>query len=286
VKFLDTHAHVGFKAFEKDWMDVQSRTIAADVGTINVGTQAETSAKAIHIAEIFHGQNVWAAIGQHPIHVVRHPFEPDVYRDLAEKDHVVAIGEVGLDYYRLNSTYDDPDEGPPVVPAGEDPQQYSGDEIKEKQADMFGEFVTISRDVRKPLIVHVRDEAGKFEAYDDVLAILKRTGTGSGVAHCFSGDWQHAQQFLELGFHIGVTGIVTFPKSEMLAEVVRNTPIDRLLLETDSPYLTPAPNRGKRNEPLYTEFVGKKVAELKGLKPEEVFERTTENAIRLFNLSS
>lgn len=266
-------------------MDVQQRTIAADVGTINIGTQIETSIKAIHIAEIFHGRNVWAAVGQHPVHVIRHEFEPSTFRELAEKDHVVAIGEVGLDYYRLNSTYDDPSEGPPVVPK-EQAEEFEPDEIKVKQADVFGEFVSLSRDVHKPLVVHVRDEAGSFEAYDDVLAILKNTGSGIGTAHCFGGDWAHAKEFLDLGFYIGITGIITFPKSEMLAEVVRKTPLDRLLLETDSPYLSPVPHRGKRNEPLYTEFVGRKVAELKGLAAQEVFEQTTANAVQLFNLQS
>ncbi len=280
MKFIDTHAHVNFKKFEKDWIEVQQRTVAADVGTINVGSQAETSAKAIHIAEIFHGRKVWAAVGQHPIHAVRHEFQPDVFRDLVEKDGVVAVGEVGLDYFRLMSNFDDPDEGG----KGE---QYSldADEMKDRQAHLFGEFITIARDARKPLIVHMRDEAGKFDAYDDVLAILKNTGSGVGVAHCFGGDWAHAERFLEQVLYIGETGIVTFPKSELLVEVVRNTPLERLLIETDSPYLTPAPHRGKRNEPLFTEFVGRKVAELKGVTAEEVFQQTTENAVRLFGLS-
>ncbi len=281
MKFIDTHAHLCFKAFDSDWLEVQQRTAAADVGTINVGSQAETSAKAVHIAEIFDGKPVWAAVGQHPIHAVRHEFEPDVFRDLAEKDGVVAVGEVGLDYFRLNSQYHDASE------SGDQPDpslalRVTAEAVKERQAHLFGEFITLSQDVRKPLILHMRDEPGKYDAYDDVLAILKRTGTG--VAHCFGGDWAHAERFLELGFHIGVTGIVTFPKSEMLAQVVRNTPLERLLIETDSPYLTPAPHRGKRNEPLYTEFVGRKVAEIKGVTAEEVFEQTTENAVRLFGL--
>lgn len=283
MKFVDSHAHVNFKAFDKDWLEVQQRTVAADVGTINVGSQAETSAKAIHIAEIFDGKPVWAAIGQHPIHAVRHEYEADVFRDLAEKDRVVAIGEVGLDYFRLNSQYHDDDESE----SPQDPSltlRVTPDEVKERQAHLFGEFIVLSRDVRKPLILHMRDEAGKFEAYDDVLAILKNTGSGVGVAHCFGADWAHAQQFLDLGFHIGITGIVTFPKSDLLGEVVRNTPLERLLIETDAPYLTPEPHRGKRNEPLNAEFVGRKVAELKGMSADEVFQQTTENAVRLFGL--
>ncbi len=280
MRFIDSHAHVNFKAFEKDWVEVQQRTVDGDVGTVNVGSQAETSARAVQLAEMFSGKPVWAAVGQHPIHAVRHRFDPEVFRDLAEKDGVVAVGEVGLDYFRLTSNFDDPSEGG----TGEH-QTLEPDEIKDKQAHLFGEFITIARDARKPLIVHMRDEAGKFDAYDDVLAILKNTGSGVGVAHCFGGDWAHAERFLELGFHIGVTGIVTFPKSEMLAQVVRNTPLERLLIETDSPYLTPAPHRGKRNEPLYTEFVGRKVAEIKGTTAEEVFMKTTENAVRLFGLS-
>lgn len=279
MKFVDTHAHLSFKAFDADWADVQQRAAFADVGTINVGTQAATSAKAVHIAEVFAGKPVWAAIGQHPIHAVRHEFEPDVYRDLAEKDGVVAIGEVGLDYFRLNANFDDPNEGE----TGEH-QELEPDEVKERQAHLFGEFVMIARDVRKPLIVHVRDEAGSFEAYDDVLAILKNTGSGVGSAHCFGGDWAHAKEFLALGFFIGITGIVTFPKSELLAEVVKNVPLDRLLLETDSPYLTPVPHRGKRNEPLFTEYVGRVVAKIKGVSPEDVFRQTTENAVQLFGL--
>lgn len=279
MKFIDSHAHVNFKAFEKDWIEVQQRTVDAGVGTINVGSQAETSARAVHLTEIFSGKPVWAAVGQHPIHAVRHAFDPEVFRDLAEKDGVVAVGEVGLDYFRLLSNFDDPNEGG----TGEE-HALDADEVKDRQAHLFGEFITIARDVRKPLIVHMRDEAGKFDAYDDVLAILKNTGSGVGVAHCFGGDWEHAKRFLDLGFHIGVTGIVTFPKSEILAEVVKNTPLERLLIETDSPYLTPVPHRGKRNEPLYTEYVGRKVAELKGVSAEEVFEKTTENAVRLFGL--
>lgn len=281
MKFIDSHTHVNFKAFEKDWAEVVQRTIAAQVGMINVGTQLETSAKAVHIAEVFSGKPVWAAIGQHPIHAVRHPFEPDTFRDLVEKDGVVAVGEVGLDYFRLHSTYDDPDEGEQGTDAVE---PLDADDIKDKQADLFGEFITIAHDAHKPLIVHMRDEAGVFDAYDDALAILKNAGAGVGVAHCFGGDWEHAKRFLDLGFHIGVTGIVTFPKSEMLAEVVRNTPLERLLIETDAPYLTPAPHRGERNEPLFTEFIGLKVAELKGITSDEVFRQTTENATRLFGL--
>ncbi|MBI4426717.1 MAG: TatD family hydrolase [Candidatus Kerfeldbacteria bacterium] len=287
MKFVDTHAHLCFKAFEKDWLEVQQRTIAADVGTINVGTQADTSAKAVHIAEVFQGKPVWAAVGQHPIHAIRHEFDPLAFRDLAGKDDVVAVGEVGLDYFRLQTTYHDPNE----EVARDDEQEgevksieLAPDEVKEKQVYLFGEFITIARDVQKPLIVHVRDEAGKYEAYDDVLAILKNTGSGLGVAHCFGGDWEHAKKFLDVGFMIGITGIATFPKSDVLAEVVRHTPLERLLLETDSPYLTPAPHRGQRNEPLYTEFVGRRVAELKGLSADEVFSQTTENAIRLFGL--
>ncbi|MFH0829099.1 MAG: TatD family hydrolase [Candidatus Kerfeldbacteria bacterium] len=279
MKFIDSHAHVNFKAFEKDWIEVQQRTVAGDVGTINVGSQAETSVKAVHLAEIFSGKPVWAAVGQHPIHAVRHEYNADVFRDLAEKDGVVAIGEVGLDYFRLNAPYDDPSEG------GEGKHEVlTDDEVKERQAHLFGEFITLSKDVHKPLILHMRDEAGKFEAYDDVLAILKNMGSGVGVAHCFGADWAHAKQFLDLGFYIGVTGIVTFPKSDMLSDVVKNTPLERLLIETDAPYLAPFPYRGKRNEPLYTEYVGRKVAELKGMTAEEAFKQTTENAVRLFGL--
>jgi len=284
MKLIDTHAHLGFQAFDNDWMDVQRRAIQSGVGVINVGTQLATSQKSIHIAEIFRGQSVWAAIGQHPIHAIRHSFDPAAYRVLAERPEVVAIGEVGLDFFRMKTTYDDPSEGAAPAQSAARVEQLSSDEVKERQAHLFGEFISISRDAGKPLIIHVRDEPGQFDAYEEVAAILRRLGAGSGVAHCFGGDWQHARQFLDLGFSLGITGIVTFPKSDLLREVVKNTPLENLMIETDSPYLAPAPHRGKRNVPSNVQLIAVRIAELKNLPVDHVQAVTTDSAIRLFSL--
>jgi TatD DNase family protein len=270
----DTHCHLSFKGFEEDYRAVTQRAVDAGMRLITIGTQLPTSEGAVALAHEF--SNVWAAVAVHPIHVARHEFPAERYAELARDPKVVAIGECGLDYFHLGQEYHDPLEDDSVGSGGK-----SVDELKAMQADLFAKHLALAKATNKPLILHCRD------AYDDLLALYDKLAPGHpGTLHCYTGDWTTAQKYLERGLHIGFTGIITFPKSEATQEVVKKMPLDRLLLETDSPYLAPVPFRGKRNEPLYVEHVARKVAELRGISYEEVAEATNNNAARLFGLTS
>lgn len=280
---VDTHTHVNFNAFKDDGDEVVRRALAAGIWLINVGSQCDTSRRAVEYAER-HREGVYAAVGLHPNHLVRafidvselgehaafetrgETFDYEAYKTLAELQKVVAIGESGLDYYRLGQIVD---------AAG-----LSESELKAKQRENFLNHVRLASHLSKPLIIHCRN------AHADLLEILKdfkTQATGSalrGVVHCFTGTWEEARQYLELGFFISFTGIITFARS--YDEVVKQVPLERLLMETDAPYLAPLPHRGKRNEPGYVRFVAEKVAELKNLFFEDVARQTTENARGLF----
>lgn len=270
----DTHCHLSFKGFEADWRAVTQRSVDAGMRMVTVGTQLPTSEKAVEIAHEF--PNVWAAIAVHPIHVARHEFPAERFAELARDSKVVAIGECGLDYFHLEQHYTDPLEDETIGGT-----EHSADELKAMQRELFAKHVALAKAVNKPLIIHCRD------AYDDLLAAYDELAPGHpGVLHCYTGDWATAQKFLERGLHIGFTGIITFPKSELIQEVVKNMPLDRILIETDAPYLAPIPFRGKRNEPLYVEHVARKIAELRGLTFDEVVDATNANAARLFSLES
>ena len=283
-KLIDIHAHVNFNAFREDGDDVIKRTLAAGIGMILVGSQYETSARAIEYVERYR-EGVWAAVGLHPIHTGEEfyvdgdeigpppagggvpgfktrveEFDYEKYKELALHKKVVAIGECGLDYYRVG-------------------KQEAG---KQKQAEVFRKQIQLAREVKKPLIIHCRN------AYDDLYEILKQeqassSAGGWGTIHFFAGSWQDAQKFLGLGFHLSFTGVITFARD--YDETLKNAPLDRIMVETDAPYVAPAPYRGKRNEPLYVEEVAKKLAELRGISFEEVARQTTENARRLFRLT-
>lgn len=284
MKLIDIHAHTNFKAFDEDYEPVIRDALAAGVGMINVGTQLPTSKKAVAIAEQFKDESVWAIVGQHPIHTGRFAFDRAAFLQLAKHPRVVAIGECGLDYYRLGQFYADANEddgvsaealaeaGPPPV------RSIDPDEHKRLQREIFLEQIAIAKTGGKPIMVHCR------EAYADVAAILKEQGVERFDVHCFTGGWEDAKPLLDLGGSLSFTGIITFPKSEKTQEVVRKMPLDRLMVETDCPYLAPVPHRGQRNLPQYVEFVARKVAELRGLDTEEVFVKTVENAVRFFQL--
>ena len=272
-KLIDTHSHINFQAFHEDADEVITRSLEQETWLINVGTQFETSRKAIELAEEY-GDGVYAAVGLHPIHLFEHhvdeeetsfnargeEFSTDTYRDLITRSvKVVGIGEFGLDYYRM--------------PPGVDPA-----EVKKVQEDVLKQHLVLAQEVQKPVMIHCRD------AYDDLFLILKEYYRGTGEIHSFTGTWEQASRFLDLGFYIALNGIITFDKTGRSEEVVKNLPLDMTLLETDSPYLTPVPNRGKRREPSYVEFVAEKIAEIKGVEKEEVEETTTQNARDLYKI--
>ena len=270
--------------------DVITRSLDAGVGMVTVGTQSTTSKNGIALAEKYDG--VWCTIGLHPNHLHAQEFldenelppgvkedveegggpakiktraerfDPEYYRELVQHPKVVAIGEFGLDYYRL----------PPNV----DLEQMKADQTESVRAQL-----QFASEFTKPIVIHCRDaHADQAQLIREEIA---RGGlTRRGVIHCFTGTAEEAAMYRELGFLVSITGIVTFGKN--VQEAVRDIPLDQIMLETDAPYLTPAPFRGKRNEPRYVEYVAAKVAELKGVSVDEVARVTTENAMKLFQL--
>ena len=273
---IDTHTHVNFRAFRDDADDAIRRALDAGVWLVNVGTQFETSRRAVEMAENY-SEGVYAAVGLHPIHLFSHhvdeeetsfqtageEFNADSYRELILRStKVTAIGEFGLDYYRM--------------PPGEDPER-----IKTVQREVAKQHIILAKSVDKPLMLHVRPSIGTMDAYEDLLEVLDDM---PGVIHSFTGSWEIAKKFIDRGFHIGMNGIITFDKTGRSEEVVKNTPLDRIVLETDAPYLTPVPHRGKRNEPSYVKFVAVRIAEIKGISIEEVESVTTQNSRRLFQI--
>lgn len=254
--YIDTHAHLNFKAFSSDYLEVIDRAFGLEVrGIINVGSNLETSQKAIAIAKQYE-KGIFATVGLHPIHVKEEDFDFQVFEKMASDKKVIALGETGLDYYYDRST-------------------------KEKQKEIFRKTLTIANKISKPLILHSRD------AGDDVLSLLMEEKIEThGVMHCFQGNWQFARVILDMGFYISFTGLITFSKNKDTFEVIENAPLEKIMIETDCPYMTPEPYRGKRNEPSYVIEVAKKIAEIKKVPLEKVAEQTSQNAIELFGIKN
>ena len=249
---IDSHAHIQLDKFDADRGAVLERAQEAGVHAIMViGFDLETSRGAIALAEKYN--QVYATIGMHP-HDAKdlHDETIHIFHELAAHPKVVALGEMGLDYYRNLSPR-------PIQKAA-----------FERQLDL-------AEELDLPIVIHNR------EAYHDILPILQaRCGRVRGVMHCFSGDVEIMHQSLALGFHIGVGGPVTYRKSDALQEVAQKTPADALLVETDCPWLAPQFRRGKRNEPAYVRATAEKIAELRGISLEEIGEITTRNFEGLF----
>lgn len=254
---VDTHCHLDFERFDEDREQVVARAAAAGVERIIVpALDLENVETVLALAEQY--EAVYAAIGVHPNSASAWDDGwLDRLRALAGHEKVVAIGEIGLDYYW--------DKTPVAV------QQHA-----------FSRQLALAAELGLPVIVHNR------EAGDDVLRLLARSPLAGreepGVLHSFSAPWETAAAGLELGFYLGFTGPVTFKKADELREVVARVPLERLLVETDAPFLTPQPHRGKRNEPAYVAHVAAKIAEVRGLTAGEVAAATTANARRLFSL--
>lgn len=277
---IDTHAHLNLSAFDNDWKETAKRALDAGIKIINVGSDLETSKKAVAIAEEF-SEGVYAAVGLHPSEVFSarggSAYGGDIseYEKLAAHPKVVALGEVGLDYYRLPETIRPEGSGSGV--SGR--QIKSPAEIKNFQKDVLSEFLKLSAKTKLPLVIHCRD------AHADMIQLLENFNAppgpdARGVMHCFSGSWDEAKRYLNLGFLISFTGIITFAHYE--GEVLAKIPLNKIMVETDCPYLTPEPHRGKRNEPSYVEYVAREVARVKNEPYDEVARITTENAGRLF----
>jgi TatD DNase family protein len=307
---VDTHCHVHFNAYKDDMDEVIRRTLSKGVFMITVGTQTTTSANGLKVAERYDG--VWATVGLHPNHLCEQEFvdeqelgngldgsnglkgfkakiqtrcetfDHSYYLDLARHPKCVAIGECGLDYYRL-------------------PENVDRDELIAKQKQTVRAHFDLAHEVGLPVVIHCRD------AHADQLAIIREYVAAEklqrrGVVHCFTGTMEEARSYVELGFLISFTGVITFPPKKQktpspltpltpmtpstpLQHVVRDLPLEYIMVETDAPYLTPVPHRGERNEPWMVEFVAAKIAELKGVDVEEVARVTSLNAARLFGIN-
>ncbi len=273
-QLIDAHAHVNFSAFDADREETVKRALDAGIWLINVGTQQDTSKSAVELAEKY-DEGVYAIVGLHPVHTDKsyhdqaelgegsqsftsrgEIFDATYYEKLANHPKVVGIGECGLDYFRLEE----------------------GSEAKQRES--FSAQIALANSVGKPLMLHIRSSEGKTSAYTDVLAMLRSEDKVKGNVHFFAGTVDEAKAFLDLGFFISFTGVITFAKE--YEELVRFVPLDRIIVETDCPYVAPVPYRGRRNEPLFVAEVAKKVAEIKSRSFLEVAAATCANTRRLF----
>lgn len=251
---IDTHCHLYYEEFAQDWDEMLRRAEEAGVsGMVVVGADAESSRQAVEISGRY--PNIYGTVGIHP-HDAEGVDEATfiALQELAATSpKCVAIGEIGLDFYRNRSP-------------------------RTEQERVFSRFLTIAKELDKPVVIHDRD------AHEETLAMIREAGISRGVMHCFSGDVDFARRCLEQGLYLSIPGTVTYPSNEQLRDVIRAVPMERLLLETDCPYLSPVPHRGKRNEPAYTRITAEKVAEIKGLTLDDVARITTMNAGKLFGI--
>jgi len=301
---FDTHTHFNFNAFKDDWEKVIERTLEKNIWFVNVGAEAKTSERAVNIA-LKYPKGVYAAAGLHPIHTYddeicrnralpcsnrtescsyAEEFDKNFYAGLIKKSKkVIALGEIGLDYFHIKKF-----------------SYILNKKLKAKQAEVFIEQIKLAEKYKKPIIIHCRPDKD-CDAYREILDILKDTrkmlldprfrgddrrskdnNSLSGIVHCFQANIKILEQFISYGFMIGYNGVITF--TDQYDELVKATPLEKIVLETDAPWLAPLPYRGKRNESLYVAEVAKRIAELKNISYEEVADRTTENAMRIFKL--
>lgn len=254
---IDSHAHIQGKEYTGEVDAVIGRAREAGVEQIIVvGGAGDMSSNTAAVALAESWPNLYATVGMHP-HDAKDVGEEELQqlKELAAHPKVIAVGETGLDYYYNHSP-------------------------REVQRRVFAQFIRLASETDLPLVVHERDAAR------EVAELLRGEGEGKirGVIHCFTGDYAAACAYLDLGFYLSLTGIITFKNAEPLREVVRKMPLDRIFVETDSPYLTPVPHRGRRNEPAYVRFVAATIASVKGLNIEELARVTTNNVRALFRI--
>ncbi len=250
----DTHAHLNDEQFTEDWTEVLSRATAAGVTQVLIpGSDLSTSRRAVFQSERYPG--IFAAVGVHPHDAKTYSEETRLaLLELAAHVKVVAIGEIGLDYY----------------------YNYSP---REEQLQVFQDQMALASECGLPVIIHNR------EAHSDTLAILEEfAGTVKGVLHCFSGSVEMAERCLDLGYYIGIGGTLTFNNAKRPVEVAKVIPLDRILLETDSPYLAPVPYRGRRNEPAYVVEVFNKLSTIRTESPTELRTQLNQNVAKLFDM--
>lgn len=252
MEYFESHAHYDDKRFKEDREELLWELLpACGVShVINIGCDVKSSEMSVHMAEKY--DYIYAAVGVHPHELYDMSSQTiDKLRKLSEHKKVVAIGEIGLDYY-----YDT--------------------HPREFQRFWFIQQLRLAEETGLPVVIHSR------EASQDTFDIIERSKVRRGSIHCYSGSAEMAKEYVKMGFHIGVGGVVTFPNAKKLVEVVEAIPLESILIETDCPYLSPAPNRGKRNDSRNLKYVVDKIAEIKGVTPEKVAEITKNNAETLF----
>jgi TatD DNase family protein len=268
-KIIDVHTHVNFATYNEDRDEVIRRAHEKCIGFINVGTQKDTSASAVELANKF-DKGVYATVGLHPVHAGGSTYHDkkelrdeeysaqdatwdySFYKDLSKNKKVVAIGECGLDFFRLDG------------------------DSKKLQKKIFIEQIHLANEIELPLMLHIRN------AYSDVLEILKSEAKVLGNVHFFAGNWEEAKEFLNIGFTLSFTGVITFTND--YDEIIKKVPLDMLHVETDAPYVAPALYRGKRNEPSYIIETMKKIAEIRGDDFDTMKKTLFSNSRRMFSL--
>jgi TatD DNase family protein len=274
IEYFDSHTHLQFPIYNKERKNLIEKTLQGGVGFVDVGTNKKTSEEALILALEYEHQPIYAAVGLHPIHTHKNnfldknelssgesfeEFDYALYKKLAENKKVVAIGECGLDYYRIKD---------------------NDLEIKKKQRKVFEEQIKLSIEVKKPLMIHCRN------AYQDLFSIIQSFKSmlpeTPGIVHFFAGTKEDAQKFLELGFYFTFGGVITLTRD--YDEVVKFIPKDKILLETDAPYVAPKTNRGKTNEPLFIKETYERAGEIKNISLDTLKNQVLENNEKVFRI--
>jgi len=294
---FDSHTHLQFSAFDKDRDGVIKRTLENDIWLTNVGSQKNTSKNAVELANKY-PEGVYATVGLHPIHtssVYSDPqeingensfnsrsenFDYEFYKNLAQDKKVVAVGECGLDYAVFARKQSERPQKRASAEALREGGLPSEKEIKNKQKEIFLKQLKLSVEIKKPIMIHCR------KAFDDLIQILNSNSqflnTPPGIIHFFTGTIDDAKKLLEMGFYFTFGGLITY--NRQFDEIIKFIPLEKILLETDAPYVAPEPYRGKRNEPTYIKETAKKMAELKNISLEKTARQTTQNAFKIFGI--
>jgi TatD DNase family protein len=259
----DTHCHPQLGEYAGDCDQVINKCLQHGIGLIAVGTTLHDSVTGIDLANRY--SHVWVSIGLHPSNVFNEAFNPQDFRKLINP-RVVAVGETGLDYFHTEEA------------------TVSPEEFFAKQVEVFKAHIQLARTRDLPLILHIRNGKDRPTAYADTLSILRRHRWHRGVVHCWGGTPEEARGFVAAGFYLGFTANITYPKNTELLDIIAAIPLERILVETDSPFLAPQSRRGQRNEPAHVIEVIKKIAAVRNLAYEEVAQATADNARKLFGI--
>lgn len=253
IKLVDTHCHLNHKDFNDDREDIFKEIEENMEFVVNIGYDLSSSRKSLEYAEKY--KNVYATVGLHPTDIGDewNPIVENALLEMGKNEKVVAIGEIGLDYHWMTKN-------------------------ESIQKQWFREQMEIARKLNKPVVIHTR------EATEDTVKILKEFPDLHGIVHCYPGSYEIAMEVIG-NYYFGIGGVLTFKNSKKMVEVVKKLPLERLVIETDAPYLTPEPFRGKRNLPEYVKYVVEKIAEIKGVSVEEVAKITNQNAKEVYKIS-